>query len=77
MDRTITASKGYVLTDGKVYGKIIYLGEDVDASAFHEITREEYDAIMAEQNTDELPIGIDRETALKAEAYDIIMGVSE
>ena len=77
MRKTITASDGYVLTDGEIYGTVIHLADGMDESAFHEITDEEYDAIMAEQNTDELPTGIDRETALKAEAYDIITGVSE
>ncbi len=56
MRKTITASEGHILTDGEIYGETIHLADDVDASAFHEITEEEYAAIMAEQQTDELPI---------------------
>lgn len=77
MRTTINASEGHVLTDGDVYGKTIHLAEGMDESAFHEITDEEHNAIIAANMSDELPIGIDRETALKAEAYDIITGVKE
>lgn len=46
MERTkLTASKGMVLTDGKNYGKIIYLAEGADESAWHEITDAEYEEI--------------------------------
>ena len=41
------ADSGMVLTDGSVYGKVVYLAEDADASAFREITEEEYQAEMA------------------------------
>jgi hypothetical protein len=40
--KVLTASDGMVLTDGKTYGKIIYLAEGADASAWHEIPEEEY-----------------------------------
>lgn len=44
---TIKARDGMMLTDGKtVYAKMIDLAEGVDASAFYEITREEYEKIM-------------------------------
>lgn len=56
MRKTITASDGHILTDGDIYGTVIHLADGMDESAFHEITREEYDAIMAEQNADELPV---------------------
>ena len=42
----IKASNGHVLTDGKVYGKTLYLAEGADASSFYEITDEEYAAMM-------------------------------
>lgn len=40
--KVLTASDGMVLTDGKTYGKIIYLAEGADASVWHEIPEEEY-----------------------------------
>lgn len=46
MRKTITASAGKILTNGEIYGSTIYLAEGVNADDFHEISREEYDAIM-------------------------------
>ena len=40
--RILTASDGMVLTDGKTYGKIIYLAEGADENAWREIPEEEY-----------------------------------
>ena len=46
MERKILhAADGMVLTDGTIYGKIIYLAEGADESAFYSITQEEYDAM--------------------------------
>lgn len=56
MRKTIIASEGHILTDGEVYGKYIYLADGMDESAFHEITEEEYAAIMEKQTSDELPM---------------------
>ena len=50
MRRVLTAHDGMILTNGEVYGTQIYLAEGVDASAFYEITREEYEARMASEN---------------------------
>ena len=50
MRRVLTANDGMILTNGEVYGTKIYLAEGVDASAFYEITREEYEARMASEN---------------------------
>lgn len=49
--KILKASAGMVLTDGKNYGKIIYLAEGADASAWREIPEEEY--INDEPITDE------------------------
>ena len=53
---TLHAREGKVLTDGTHYGKIIYLAEGADESAYHEITQDEYDAIVAEQEKAQPPI---------------------
>lgn len=42
------AEDGMVLTDGNAYGKVIYLAEGADSSAFREITEEEYAVILQE-----------------------------
>lgn len=41
--KTLKASDGMVLTDGKNYGKIIYLADGADESAWHEISEEYVD----------------------------------
>ena len=50
----IYADEGMVLTDGTIYGKQIYLAEDVDADAFFEITDEEYSRMLSENNAEML-----------------------
>ena len=47
--KKIIASDGMVLTDGETYGKIIFLAKDSDITKWHEITKEEYEAILAEE----------------------------
>lgn len=43
MNRTVLhASTGNILTNGEVYGKIIYLAENSSADEYYEITEEEY-----------------------------------
>lgn len=53
MRKTLIATEGHILTDGTTYGKIIYLAEGIDESAFYEITEEEYAAIMSEDEPSE------------------------
>lgn len=42
----IKASDGHILTNGEIYGTKIYLGEDISADDFREITLDEYRAIL-------------------------------
>lgn len=45
--RTILyADDGMVLTDGTEYGRVIYLAEGADPTAFREISQAEYDSRM-------------------------------
>lgn len=50
MEITIRASKGMWLTDGENYGKTISLAEGVPVDKYHEITEEEYNKRMAEND---------------------------
>ena len=43
------ADDGMMLTNGTDYGRVIYLAEGADASAYREISEEEYEAIIAER----------------------------
>ena len=45
---TLYADDGMILTNGKIYGKIIHLAEDVSVNDFYEITKEEYENIKKE-----------------------------
>lgn len=47
--RKLTASEGHTLTNGEAYGKEIYLGMNDAPENWHEITDEEYAAIVADQ----------------------------
>ena len=48
-DNVIYADEGMVLTNGELFGKTVILAACADASAYYEITEEEYSAIMAEE----------------------------
>ncbi|MBQ6892639.1 MAG: hypothetical protein IJN48_00390 [Clostridia bacterium] len=48
------ADEGMILTDGKTFGRVIYLAEGADASVYCEITKEEFDAKTAETEGDVL-----------------------
>lgn len=47
--KKITATEGYVLTNGDVYSKEIYLGVNDSPSNWHEITEAEYEEILAKE----------------------------
>lgn len=54
MERKILyAPEGMILTDGSIYGKVIYLAEGADESAYHTITQEEYEAIANDEEAEE------------------------
>lgn len=43
------ADDGYVLTNGEIYGKTLFLADSASASDFYEITDEEYQAVLDAQ----------------------------
>lgn len=45
----LTADEGMYLTNGETYGKTVVLPESADISVWHEITEEEYNAILEAQ----------------------------
>ena len=47
------ASNGMVLTDGKTYGKIIYLADPISEYSYREITDAEYEQILKEKEESE------------------------
>ena len=44
--KVLYADEGKVLTNGEVYGKIVYLADGEKESSFHEITEKEYEATL-------------------------------
>lgn len=52
-DDIITAPEGYVFTNGRVYGKVIRLAVGMSKDDFYEITEEEYNRLMSEDESDQ------------------------
>jgi hypothetical protein len=52
--RKLEASEGMTLTNGETYGKEIYLGVNDKPENWHEITDEEYNKILLEQENTEV-----------------------
>lgn len=48
----MTASDGMMLTNGEAYSKEVYLGKNDKPENWHEITDEEYNRIMKEQEAE-------------------------
>lgn len=44
--KVITADDGLILTNGEIYGRVIFLADEQSAEEFHEITDEEYKKII-------------------------------
>lgn len=47
MRTSIKAREGFILTNGEIYGTEIFLADGLNAEDFHEISRAEYDAMLA------------------------------
>lgn len=50
--KVLCAKEGNVFTNGKMYGKIIYLADNLDEDDFYEIAEIEYEAILAKETED-------------------------
>ena len=49
----LTASEGHILTDGESFGKVVYLAVGDVGKEWYEITMEEYEAKIKEDQLDE------------------------
>jgi hypothetical protein len=45
----LEAKEGFIYTDGDIYGKIVFLAENINPNTFYEITEEEYLEILKKQ----------------------------
>ena len=51
--KVICADEGKILTNGEIYGRMIFLADDMTEDGFYEITVEEYERITDEAVEDE------------------------
>lgn len=49
----LTAAEGMVLTNGTIYGRVIYLPAEQTVDTFFEITEEEYNNVLEEKRRKE------------------------
>ena len=47
----LIADEGKILTDGETYGRVVFLGNNRSADEFCEITEEEYEEILKNEET--------------------------
>lgn len=52
--KVLYADEGKYLTNGEVYGKVIFLSETDDMANYTEITDEQYSQIMADTEMEEI-----------------------
>ena len=45
MREVLRADKGYIYTNGEIYGTVIYLAETVSKDGFYQITKEGFDKV--------------------------------
>jgi hypothetical protein len=50
----IVANKGKILTNGEIYGRVIFLADGTSEEGFYEITEAEYQKILEEQEQTEI-----------------------
>lgn len=48
----LVAADGMILTNGEAFGKEVYLGKNDKPENWHEITEEEYEAILQAEGVD-------------------------
>ena len=51
--KILNASEGMILTDGEVYGTVIFLAEGMSADKYYEIPFEDYESMMADKYPEE------------------------
>ena len=49
----LTAPEGFVLTNGRAYGRTVYLGKNDKAENWYAITKQQYDTIMEAASVEE------------------------
>lgn len=73
-EKTIKAEEGMVLTCGETFGKTVHLGRYDSIDNWYEVTEEEAERLQNAETPTETEA---TEADLKAQAYDILMGVTE